>query len=310
MLLFIFIEVSASDKVVFSDTIKVSVDETIEIYLMANNPEKLLNDSSFIDVITKLQNSLKKINSIPAYDVYYILSENGKEISIKKGEDTENYLIENKEIRLDKLKNECFFTRSNFTMSIKFKELSYFLLTDIQMYINTALEKLTSERRFSYLKEFNFDEFGKSKSNVITTYGKPMDILELNLGVGLNYIKGNALGDINASISFIFQKKGILKTNYYVSINSIFNNNIDKFERYDFLNLGFKYNFSKQRNKDNWLGVELGYIIGREGNYFDKNTFKIGTNWNIHKKITIAPTIYFTDFFKTPYPSVRIGFSF
>ncbi|MDQ6902656.1 MAG: hypothetical protein M3139_06550 [Bacteroidota bacterium] len=51
----------------------------------------------------------------------------------------------------------------------------------------------------------------------------------------------------------------------------------------------------------------LGYLINRNGNYFDKNTFRFGAGKFQLSKTTIEPSIYFNNFFKGVTPGIRIS---
>jgi hypothetical protein len=54
----------------------------------------------------------------------------------------------------------------------------------------------------------------------------------------------------------------------------------------------------------------LGYLINRNGNYFEKNTFRFGAGKLQLLKTTIEPSLYFNDFFKGVTPGIRISQAF
>ena len=54
----------------------------------------------------------------------------------------------------------------------------------------------------------------------------------------------------------------------------------------------------------------LGYLINRNGDYFEKNTFRFGAGKLELKKTSIEPSIYFNNFFKGVTPGIRISQSF
>jgi len=54
----------------------------------------------------------------------------------------------------------------------------------------------------------------------------------------------------------------------------------------------------------------LGYLIHREGDFIDKNTFRLGAGKLKLLKTTIEPSIYFNNFFKGVTPGIRISQSF
>ena len=95
----------------------------------------------------------------------------------------------------------------------------------------------------------------------------------------------------------------------YVSSNMIFDFNTESNLNINtFLNIGHRWNLDKKSEKPNMLGVELGYLIVKQGDLFGKNTFKLGVNWSPAKHISVSPQLYISDNFKTAYPGIRIGF--
>jgi hypothetical protein len=50
----------------------------------------------------------------------------------------------------------------------------------------------------------------------------------------------------------------------------------------------------------------LGYLINRNGDYFDKNTFRLGAGKIKLLKTTIEPSMYFSNFLKRVTPGIRI----
>ncbi len=54
----------------------------------------------------------------------------------------------------------------------------------------------------------------------------------------------------------------------------------------------------------------LGYLIHREGEFIDKNTFRFGAGKLKLLKTTIEPSIYFNNFFKGVTPGIRISQAF
>jgi len=54
----------------------------------------------------------------------------------------------------------------------------------------------------------------------------------------------------------------------------------------------------------------VGYLINRNGDYFKKNTFRLGAGKIQLLKTSIEPSIYFDNFFKGVTPGIRISQSF
>lgn len=54
----------------------------------------------------------------------------------------------------------------------------------------------------------------------------------------------------------------------------------------------------------------LGYLINRNGDYFEKNTFRLGAGKLKLLKTTIEPSLYFANFFQGVTPGIRISQAF
>lgn len=54
----------------------------------------------------------------------------------------------------------------------------------------------------------------------------------------------------------------------------------------------------------------FGYLVNRNGEFFDKNSFRLGGGQVQFMKTTIEPCMYFSDFFKRVTPAIRISQSF
>lgn len=84
--------------------------------------------------------------------------------------------------------------------------------------------------------------------------------------------------------------------------------------RNDFLT--FTYGQGPVKDKDprkeiSLQGVaSLGYLIRRQGEYFDKNTFRLGAGKLQLTKTSVEPCMYFNNFFKGVTPGIRIIQSF
>lgn len=121
-----------------------------------------------------------------------------------------------------------------------------------------------------------------------------------SLGISLEFPKGDVIRQLKLGWEpmFLFAKndQGVLKTyrNDWLigeySIYPLYNN-----KRY-----AFTGNFS------------ISYLIGRKGDFFNKNTFRIGLGGVgfSQNRITLQPIIYFHNFFKGVTPGLQLGVSF
>lgn len=136
------------------------------------------------------------------------------------------------------------------------------------------------------------------------------DFIELQFGAGAGLIKSTWAADFSFGIGIGLNHKGMIRSPY-VSTNAIFDFDAEnKININTFLNVGYSWNLDKKTDKPNLLGVEIGYLIVKQGDIFGENTFKFGIQWSPAKHIFVTPQLYITDNFKTVFPGIRIGFGF
>ena len=137
-----------------------------------------------------------------------------------------------------------------------------------------------------------------------------LDFLEFTMGAGAGLVKNTWVPDVSFGVGIGFNKKGIARFPY-ISSNMLFDFDLEGGTHVNtFLNIGCGWDISKQPNKKEILGIELGYLISQQGDLFGENTFKLGANWSPVKGVFVSPHLYVTDNFSTVYPGVRIGFGF
>jgi hypothetical protein len=84
--------------------------------------------------------------------------------------------------------------------------------------------------------------------------------------------------------------------------------------RNDFLTLTYAQGGTKDHDPRKEFAFSahfsFGYLINRNGEFFDKNSFRLGGGQIQFMKTTIEPCMYFSDFFKRVTPAIRISQSF
>ncbi len=92
--------------------------------------------------------------------------------------------------------------------------------------------------------------------------------------------------------------------------------NLGKLRTYrnDFLTLtygqGGTTDYDPQKDFSFSTVFSIGYLIHRQGDFIDKNTFRLGAGKLKLLKTTIEPSMYFNNFFKGVTPAIRISQSF
>jgi len=146
--------------------------------------------------------------------------------------------------------------------------------------------------------------------NELDNKNNQVDFLELQFGAGAGLVKSTWVADISFGVSLGLNHKGMVRAPY-VSANMVFDFDAESNMHINtFLNLGYQWNLNKKTEKPNMLGVELGYLIVKQGDLFGDNTFKLGVNWSPAKHITVSPQLFIIDNFNQAFPGVRIGFGF
>ncbi len=102
---------------------------------------------------------------------------------------------------------------------------------------------------------------------------------------------------------------GLLWEPHYIFARD--NQNILRTYRNDFLTLMYGQGGTRDHDprKDFSFSTvfSVGYLIHRDGDYFDKNTFRLGAGKVQLIKTSIEPSIYFNNFFKAVTPCIRIS---
>jgi hypothetical protein len=291
----------------YQDTLSVKIDNKIEVGLSIYNYSDLKDTvEDNLEVLNKI---LKDNNNIPVNLPYTIIYEPHKKLSIKEAESKETVIWENGKQKPYKFTNTCKISAKSYFMIIEFNELEDLTSEDFINRLKEAIDAtITNQNRYSRLFNYEFKE-GSMASNEDNIIGKRGDMISIKAGVGANLIKNQPVIDLSGELAFVFQKKGISKNQYYLTYNLLYDF-IDnsKTNLNSFLNLGYRYNLSNNRDDSDWLGVEFGYLISREGDMFDKDTFRFGFNWEVGNSITISPQLYISS--EQTFPGLRIGFGF
>lgn len=276
----------------------------LAIYKYSNLPENVEEDFKSLQLI------LKETKDIPEKMSYSIVYEPNKSVTIKQTEANEKIIWENGEPSKYQFKNQCYIKSNNYSLYIQFNEFEELISDNLLAQILETIDTTANiQNRYSKTYNYSFKGMQLIHNNQYDTKSGQRDMIMLKGGVGVNLIKSEPVIDISAEIDFTFNKKGILRNQYFVSYNLLFDFLEDpKINSNGFLNIGYRRNLSNNVDKPNWLGVEVGYLVNNHGALFGKNTFKLGANWELGKYVSVSPQLYFSDDFKETYPAVRIGF--
>jgi len=146
------------------------------------------------------------------------------------------------------------------------------------------------------------------------------DFLLLNFSVNIQNYKNYFVPSFSMGTKFILTNRdrtfkwepGLFWEPHFIFAKN--NQNKLTTHRNDFLTLTYAQGGTKEYNprKDFAFSAvfSLGYLIHREGEYFDKNTFRLGAGKIQMSKTNIEPSLYFNNFFKGVTPGIRITQNF
>src|SRR5690606_21049747 len=191
---------------------------------------------------------------------------------------------------------------------VGFNDIIDLTTVDFNSIFTAIIGGLPAKHRFLRYLEFQADN---QSGKIVLSENRHMgyfDMLSLQAGVGANVYRGRFLTDISGEIGVQLNYKGILKNQYYVSNNLMFFFGAENSAVINnFTNIGYRRNFSNQKDKPNWLGIEIGALTKRRGDIFKPNTIRLGVNWQAGKHITAEPQLYFNGFFQQVSPGIRLG---
>lgn len=138
------------------------------------------------------------------------------------------------------------------------------------------------------------------------TMASSNDQIAISAGTSLENVKGEWNGSFYTKLTLILGNKNIPKHAFSLGYEWMYDFSSGDKNINHWVDLGYQYNFSKNPKKQDWYNLSLGYLAKRNGDLFDKDTFRLGISKNVHENISIVPQIYFNDFFKDAYPGFKI----
>lgn len=290
----------------YLDSISVQIGDKLKlgmsIYDYTDLEENVENDLKILHTILEVN---KDIPENVSYSIFY---EPYKKLTIKQSGPAEKIIWENGKQINYQFNNQCEIHSNKYLLQIEFNELESLVSNTLVSKLKQAIDT-TSTIQGRLSSTYNYSFIGESMVHnlELDKVSGQLDVLMLKGGAGANLIKNQPVIDLSAEIGLAFSQKGILKNQYYLSYNQL-SDFIDNssINLNSFINLGYRYNLSETYKDSNWLGIELGYLLSKNGDMFNKNTFRFGLNWEVGKYMTVSPQLYFSK--EITYPAVRIGF--
>lgn len=307
---FIIIPILSKSQAI-NDSITIYVENRIEINLVLEDYDLLKKDSNeLVKHVRQFQSFLPELASKMDQNVSELIEyQNGKQITVEAVNSKEIFLIQDGKPVNTGLRDGAILNLSWVKIEVTGKDLSSIQDIDLANCIEKMMKQLPEKSRSA--KSFYYQCISGEISAIedleqTNSYG---DYIELTTGVGAHVIQNELLGDFTFQLNLRFNRKGVLEHNPYLSTNLLYDYTLNnKVNINTFLNVGYRWNRARSDEKENPFGVEVGYLIGRQGSFFDKNTARFGLNWSPAKGVTVSPQVYFIDGFKKINPGLRIGF--
>lgn len=141
--------------------------------------------------------------------------------------------------------------------------------------------------------------------------------LSLNLGAGVALMRNDWAPELSVELDLSRRNKRGNDVQYFVSLNNYYffeerSESGWKTHTNSFLNLGARVVLrdAKDKSRKAAYGIYAGLLMDRSGDYFDKDTFKLGLEIRGKSGIAIRPEVYFEEDFKMAFPVIGIGFGF
>ena len=308
--LFPFSKAIAQNADSIKDTIFYHGTDSLDMLILTKDYHNLVKDDQLQSMLHDFQSRLKEIQEIVPATAYTIEYQYLKQLDILKSDKIKSFSIGEEISMSENFRNQAKILEPSgrYEIIVGFNDITDLTMVDFKSILTAIIGGLPEKHRFLKYLEFQPDD---QSGKIILSKERHtgyFDMLSLQAGVGANVYRGKFLTDISGEIGLQLNQKGILKNQFYVSNNLMFF--FDAENRAvinNFSNVGYRRNFSNQKDKPYWLGIEIGTLTKRSGDIFKPNTMRLGVNWQEGKHITVAPQLYFNGFFQQVSPGFRIG---
>lgn len=288
------------------DSVMVYIDNRVEIKVAVPDYFELKSSDKVtvaLDAFKMLIPSMQDQLSSERADLVRIAENEGP--TIEPGDPKIIYLMKDGEISNTGFRDKAILTGEDYEIFITTSDLSK--ISD--MALSDCFEKAIAliPDKESWSKSLYY-ECIDGNMKLLEEKNNRFDMLSLGFGAGAGLVRTTWVPDLSFRIALGFDKKGVIR-GPYVSTNLLFDfTEENKVNLNTFLNLGYEWTLNKHAEKPDMLGLELGYLVSKQGDLFGENTFKLGFNWSPVKNVYVNPHLYITDNFGQVFPGIRVGF--
>jgi len=184
--------------------------------------------------------------------------------------------------------------------------LNNLLLKDLQTAFKADAEKWESGNYYAMYDVNSGKKLFPQRNNQFL-WGRSRG-LDVAVSVGVQYAKGNWINSAAVGLSYFTRNTygknvfSLFYEPYFFFSKDVSNNTV--VDRNDFITLAL-HTESKFPNTSNirYSNASFGYLVNRNGNWFEKNTFKFTLPGLQTKNVLLEPEFIFNDFFKNFTPS-------
>jgi hypothetical protein len=294
------------------DSVTIIIDNRIEVIIEFEDYSKLQENKDLEMLITNFQSKIPQfVDQLKLDESEVVTYFSDSLLSIEKGNPKQIFLMDQSQLINTGVRDKAQLMYKGLSVTISTNDLSILSEFEIMECTKRVMDSLPEKSKMS--KSFFFQCIDGNVTQIIekNRTNSSGDEIGLYMGTGVSLLKNTSLVDISFSADVIFLKKGLITHNAYFSANLMYDfTSPSQMNINTFINVGYRFNFSNKRLREDLFGVEFGYLVSRQGDLFDKNTFRLSFNKSIYKKIIFSPQLYMEDGFRKFYPGIRIGMAF
>ena len=293
------------------DTIVIYIDSKVEMSIAVEDYEFLKNSNKESAAIEQFSQAIAAISDQLFGKTADLINYNaGGSLTIRPGDPTNFWIQKDGALSNTGVRDKAIITGSDFVITLVASDISLIRQLSLSDCIEKVKKNLPPQTKFSKTLYYHCVDGEIQEQSDRHKMNPPIDHLEINIGAGAGLVRNTWVPDLSFGIGIGFNKKGAVRYPY-ASTNFLFDFNPEGGANVNtFVNLGYGFNIGQGSKNGNRLGVELGYLVSRQGDLFDENTMKFGFSWSPVKAVYVNPHLYFTSDFKNAFPGIRIGFGF
>jgi len=291
-----------------SDTVIVYVDNRAEMKITVSDFSDVKSSNAVIEIIKEFEALLPGIGDQLTPENPEILKySSGNALTISPGDPKVIYLPKDGKMSNTGFRDQAILVGDNFHITITTNDISKISELPLSGCYQKVVAQFPNKIRWS--KTLSYECIDGTVTE-LESKNNELDMLGFQFGAGGGLVKGRWVTDLAFGITLGLNYKGIT-SGPYVSSNMIFDFDAENNMHINtFLNLGYRWTPDKKSENPTLIGAEVGYLIVKQGDLFNDNTFRFSFNWSPVKHVMVSPQLYVTDNFKQAFPGIRVGFGF